>query len=160
MCCLIVGPLDSATIQTSSTIFWTTGRTPPFKFIKDRRLVYGLKQWSARWPLCWPSLSWYFLLRVPTVHLFSQELLLTKHFPSILTARPDVEIYVDGSRCMIDGIWYRPNDTVVVLDAVDGKYQAKYLFLAEDEVKSMGSRNNTPWRLCSPFLPSTHYPTR
>jgi len=45
---------------------------------------------------------------------------------------------------MIDGIWYRPNDTVVVLDAVDGKYQAKYLFLAEDEVKSMGSRNNTP----------------
>ncbi|GJJ76397.1 hypothetical protein EMPS_08756 [Entomortierella parvispora] len=49
-------------------------------------------------------------------------------------ARPDVEIYVDGSRCMIDGIWYRPNDTVVVLDAAIGQYQAKYLFLADDEV--------------------------
>ncbi|KAF9949636.1 hypothetical protein BGZ70_001678 [Mortierella alpina] len=49
-------------------------------------------------------------------------------------ARPEVEIYVDGSRCMIDGIWYKPSDSVVVLDAAIGKYNAKYLFLANDEI--------------------------
>ncbi|KAF9366916.1 hypothetical protein BGX34_000034 [Mortierella sp. NVP85] len=47
--------------------------------------------------------------------------------------RPDVEIYVDGSRCMIDGIWYKANDPVVVLDAINGTYNAKYLYLANDE---------------------------
>ena len=50
-------------------------------------------------------------------------------------ARPEVEIYVDGNRCMIDGIWYKPSDSVVVLDAAIGKYNAKYLFLANDEVR-------------------------
>ncbi|KAF9178186.1 Transcriptional regulatory protein [Haplosporangium sp. Z 767] len=49
-------------------------------------------------------------------------------------SRPEVEIYVDGSRCMIDGIWYKPNDSVVVLDAALGKYNAKYLFLVNDEI--------------------------
>ncbi|KAF9560081.1 hypothetical protein EC968_006356 [Mortierella alpina] len=49
-------------------------------------------------------------------------------------ARPEVEIYVDGNRCMIDGIWYKPSDSVVVLDAAIGKYNAKYLFLANDEI--------------------------
>ncbi|KAG0210789.1 hypothetical protein BGX33_004711 [Mortierella sp. NVP41] len=47
-------------------------------------------------------------------------------------ARNDVEIYVDGSRCMVDGIWYRPNDAVVVLDAAIGKYNAKYVALESD----------------------------
>ncbi len=37
---------------------------------------------------------------------------------------------------MIDGIWYKPSDSVVVLDAAIGKYNAKYLFLANDEVYS------------------------
>ncbi|KAF8934755.1 hypothetical protein BGZ47_010218 [Haplosporangium gracile] len=46
--------------------------------------------------------------------------------------RNDVEIYVDGSRCMVDGIWYKPNDTVVVLDASIGKYNAKYIALESD----------------------------
>ncbi|KAF9928872.1 hypothetical protein BGZ67_006722 [Mortierella alpina] len=50
------------------------------------------------------------------------------------SARPEVEIYVDGNRCMIDGIWYKPSDSVVVLDAAIGKYNAKYLFLANDEI--------------------------
>ncbi|KAF9417360.1 hypothetical protein BGZ94_010011 [Podila epigama] len=57
--------------------------------------------------------------------------------------RPEVEIYVDGSRCIIDGIWYKPQDAVVVLDAVLGKYNAKYLFLANDEIvlqKTDGSK--------------------
>ncbi|KAG9066498.1 Transcriptional regulatory protein [Linnemannia hyalina] len=44
----------------------------------------------------------------------------------------DVEIYVDGSRCMVDGIWYKPNDAVVVLDASIGKYNAKYVALESD----------------------------
>lgn len=48
--------------------------------------------------------------------------------------RPEVEIYEDGSRCKVDGIWYKPNDPVVVLDATLGQYHAKYLFLANDEV--------------------------
>lgn len=48
--------------------------------------------------------------------------------------RPEVEIYEDGSRCKVDGIWYKPNDPVVVLDAALGQYHAKYLFLANDEV--------------------------
>ncbi|KAF8976889.1 hypothetical protein BGZ46_007874 [Entomortierella lignicola] len=48
--------------------------------------------------------------------------------------RPEVEIYVEGERCMIDGIWYKPNDHVVVLDAAIGKYNAKYLFFANDEI--------------------------
>jgi len=42
---------------------------------------------------------------------------------------------VDGSRCMIDGIWYKANDPVVVLDAINGTYNAKYLYLANDEVR-------------------------
>ncbi|KAG0000923.1 Transcriptional regulatory protein [Modicella reniformis] len=46
----------------------------------------------------------------------------------------DVEIYLDGNRCMIDGIWYKTNDSVVVLDAVVGKYNAKYLYQANEEV--------------------------
>ncbi|KAF9545377.1 hypothetical protein EC957_011025 [Mortierella hygrophila] len=46
--------------------------------------------------------------------------------------RSDVEIYVDGSRCMVDGIWYKPNDAVVVLDASIGKYNAKYVSLESD----------------------------
>ncbi|KAK5815532.1 Sds3-like-domain-containing protein [Linnemannia elongata] len=46
--------------------------------------------------------------------------------------RNDVEIYVDGSRCMVDGIWYKPNDAVVVLDASIGKYNAKYVALESD----------------------------
>ncbi|KAF9901190.1 hypothetical protein EC991_006421 [Linnemannia zychae] len=46
--------------------------------------------------------------------------------------RNDVEIYVDGSRCMVDGIWYKPNDAVVVLDATIGKYHAKYITLEAD----------------------------
>ncbi|KAI1317348.1 hypothetical protein EDD11_008528 [Mortierella claussenii] len=50
--------------------------------------------------------------------------------------RAEVEIYVDGTRCMIDGIWYKPNDSVVVLDAAIGKYNAKYLYLASDEVST------------------------
>ncbi|KAG0019323.1 hypothetical protein BGZ81_009773 [Podila clonocystis] len=49
-------------------------------------------------------------------------------------SRPEVEIYVDGSRCSIDGMWYKPQDSVVVLDAAIGKYKAKYLFLANDEI--------------------------
>ncbi|KAG0348647.1 Transcriptional regulatory protein [Podila humilis] len=49
-------------------------------------------------------------------------------------SRPEVEIYVDGSRCMVDGIWYKPQDPVVVLDAAIGKYNAKYLFLINDEI--------------------------
>ncbi|KAF9371377.1 hypothetical protein BGX21_005163, partial [Mortierella sp. AD011] len=48
-------------------------------------------------------------------------------------SKPDVEIYIDGDRCMIDGIWYRPNDHVVVLDAAIGKYNAKYLYLSHEE---------------------------
>ncbi|KAF9911581.1 hypothetical protein EC991_003045 [Linnemannia zychae] len=48
--------------------------------------------------------------------------------------RPDVEIFEDGSRCKVDGIWYKPNDPVVVLDAALGQYHAKYLFLAHDEI--------------------------
>jgi hypothetical protein len=48
--------------------------------------------------------------------------------------RNDVEIYVDGSRCMVDGIWYKPNDPVVVLDAAIGKYNAKYVTLEADWV--------------------------
>jgi len=35
---------------------------------------------------------------------------------------------------LIDGIWYKPGDSVVVLDAAIGKYNAKYLHLANDEV--------------------------
>ena len=31
-------------------------------------------------------------------------------------------------------MWYKPQDLVVVLDAQIGKYKAKYLFLANDEV--------------------------
>ncbi|KAK3830085.1 MAG: Sds3-like-domain-containing protein [Linnemannia elongata] len=46
--------------------------------------------------------------------------------------RNDVEIYVDGSRCMVDGIWYKPNDAVVVLDASIGKYNAKFVALESD----------------------------
>lgn len=34
----------------------------------------------------------------------------------------------------MDGIWYKPNDAVVVLDASIGKYSAKYLYLSNDEV--------------------------
>ncbi|KAF9376907.1 Transcriptional regulatory protein [Podila verticillata] len=49
-------------------------------------------------------------------------------------SRQEVEIYVDGSRCNIDGMWYKPQDSVVVLDAQIGKYKAKYLFLANDEI--------------------------
>src|SRR5690349_9840035 len=52
--------------------------------------------------------------------------------------RPEVEIYEDGSRCKVDGIWYKPNDPVVVLDAALGQYHAKYLFLANDEVITRG----------------------
>ncbi|KAF9922514.1 hypothetical protein FBU30_007352 [Linnemannia zychae] len=48
--------------------------------------------------------------------------------------RNDVEIHVDGSRCLIDGIWYKPNDPVVVLDAAIGKYNAKYVTLESDWV--------------------------
>ncbi|KAF9148769.1 hypothetical protein BG015_009475 [Linnemannia schmuckeri] len=48
--------------------------------------------------------------------------------------RPEVEIYEDGSRCKVDGMWYKPNDPVVVLDAALGQYHAKYLFLANDEI--------------------------
>ncbi|KAF9091486.1 hypothetical protein BGX23_005108 [Mortierella sp. AD031] len=48
--------------------------------------------------------------------------------------RSEVEIYEEGSRCKVDGIWYRPNDPVVVLDAALGQYHAKYLFLANDEI--------------------------
>ncbi|KAG0291369.1 Transcriptional regulatory protein [Linnemannia gamsii] len=48
--------------------------------------------------------------------------------------RQEVEIYEDGSRCKVDGIWYKPSDLVVVLDAVLGQYHAKYLFLANDEI--------------------------
>jgi hypothetical protein len=51
-----------------------------------------------------------------------------------LVLRPEVEIYEEGSRCNVDGIWYKPNDLVVVLDAALGQYHAKYLFLANDEV--------------------------
>lgn len=43
---------------------------------------------------------------------------------------------MDGSRCSIDGMWYKPQDSVVVLDAAIGKYKAKYLFLANDEVSN------------------------
>ncbi|KAF9359392.1 hypothetical protein BGX26_012400 [Mortierella sp. AD094] len=49
-------------------------------------------------------------------------------------SRPEVEIYVEGDKCMIDGIWYKPNDYVVVLDAAIGKYNAKYLYLSHDEI--------------------------
>lgn len=52
--------------------------------------------------------------------------------------RNDVEIYVDGSRCMVDGIWYKPNDAVVVLDASIGKYNAKYVALESDWVRHLG----------------------
>ncbi|KAG0197521.1 hypothetical protein BGX28_009003 [Mortierella sp. GBA30] len=48
-------------------------------------------------------------------------------------SRAEVEIYVDGSRCNVDGIWYKPNDPVAVLDAAIGQYHAKYLQLANDE---------------------------
>lgn len=57
---------------------------------------------------------------------------LSTHFN--IDSRQEVEIYVDGSRCNIDGMWYKPQDSVVVLDAQIGKYKAKYLFLANDEV--------------------------
>ncbi|KAF9584585.1 hypothetical protein BGW38_005922 [Lunasporangiospora selenospora] len=50
------------------------------------------------------------------------------------TCPREVEIFVDGPRCMIDNIWYHPNDSVVVLDASIGKYHAKYLYLASDEI--------------------------
>ncbi|KAK3817353.1 MAG: Sds3-like-domain-containing protein [Benniella sp.] len=48
--------------------------------------------------------------------------------------RAEVEIYVDGNRCKVDGTWYKPNDPVVVLDAVLGEYNAKYLFSVDDKV--------------------------
>ncbi|KAF9557557.1 hypothetical protein EC968_007595, partial [Mortierella alpina] len=48
--------------------------------------------------------------------------------------RTEVEIYVEGSRSNIDGIWYKPNDPVAVLDAALGQYNAKYLHVANDEV--------------------------
>ncbi|KAG9324662.1 hypothetical protein KVV02_000339 [Mortierella alpina] len=48
--------------------------------------------------------------------------------------RTEVEIYVEGSRSNIDGIWYRPNDPVAVLDAAIGQYNAKYLHVTNDEV--------------------------
>ncbi|KAF9963601.1 hypothetical protein BGZ70_007311 [Mortierella alpina] len=48
--------------------------------------------------------------------------------------RTEVEIYVEGSRINIDGIWYKPNDPVAVLDAAIGQYNAKYLHVANDEV--------------------------
>ncbi|KAK3844335.1 MAG: Sds3-like-domain-containing protein [Linnemannia gamsii] len=53
---------------------------------------------------------------------------------SLTGMRPEVEIYEDGNRCKVDGIWYKPNDLVVVLDAALGQYHAKYLFLANDEI--------------------------
>jgi len=49
-------------------------------------------------------------------------------------SKPKIEIYVDGNRCLIDGIWYKPGDAVVVLDAAIGKYNAKYMYLTNDEV--------------------------
>ncbi|KAF9277441.1 hypothetical protein BGZ68_009300 [Mortierella alpina] len=48
--------------------------------------------------------------------------------------RTEVEIYVEGSRSNIDGIWYKPSDPVAVLDAAIGQYNAKYLNVANDEV--------------------------
>ncbi|KAG0053197.1 hypothetical protein BGZ83_001508 [Gryganskiella cystojenkinii] len=53
---------------------------------------------------------------------------------SVRSSKPEIEIYVDGSRCMIDGIWYNPGDSVVVLDAAIGKYNAKYIYLVHDEI--------------------------
>ncbi|KFH73471.1 hypothetical protein MVEG_00687 [Podila verticillata NRRL 6337] len=55
----------------------------------------------------------------------------------------DVEIYGDAPRCNVDGIWYKPNDAVVVLDASIGKYSAKFLYLSNDEIllqKTDGSK--------------------
>ncbi|KAG0294369.1 hypothetical protein BGZ98_001803 [Dissophora globulifera] len=49
-------------------------------------------------------------------------------------ARAEVEIFVEGNRCKVDGIWYKPNDAVAVLDASIGQYSAKYLFVANDEI--------------------------
>jgi len=40
----------------------------------------------------------------------------------------------------VDGIWYKPNDAVVVLDASIGKYSAKYLYLSNDEVMKHSRR--------------------
>ncbi|KAF9311208.1 hypothetical protein BG003_007679 [Podila horticola] len=48
----------------------------------------------------------------------------------------EVEIHSDAPRCNVDGIWYKPNDAVVVLDAALGKYSAKYLYLSNDEVRA------------------------
>ncbi|KAF9191080.1 hypothetical protein BGZ51_007789 [Haplosporangium sp. Z 767] len=62
--------------------------------------------------------------------------------------RPGVEIYVDGNRCKIDGIWYKPNDAVAVLDAVYGQYNARYLYQENDQSAStttirIASRNDS-----------------
>ncbi|KAF9302417.1 hypothetical protein BGZ74_005387 [Mortierella antarctica] len=59
----------------------------------------------------------------------------------------EVEIHSDAPRCNVDGIWYKPNDAVVVLDAALGKYSAKYLYLSNDEIllqKTDGSKTRLP----------------
>ncbi|KAG0087072.1 hypothetical protein BGZ92_007618 [Podila epicladia] len=62
----------------------------------------------------------------------------------------EVEIHSDAPRCNVDGIWYKPNDAVVVLDAALGKYSAKYLYLSNDEIllqKTDGSKTRLPLNL-------------
>lgn len=74
----------------------------------------------------------------PCLHFMVSLLLLTFFFSNpfrwCLAGQEDVEIYGDAPRCNVDGIWYKPNDAVVVLDASIGKYSAKYLYLSNDEV--------------------------
>lgn len=66
---------------------------------------------------------------------------LTVH-PCQIGPRSEVDVYVDGDRCKVDGIWFKPNDPVVVLDAAFGQYNAKYLFSADDEVWTL---NHPKW---------------
>ncbi|KAF9898840.1 hypothetical protein EC991_010260 [Linnemannia zychae] len=39
--------------------------------------------------------------------------------------RNDVEIYVNDSRCMVEGIWAKPNDVVIMMGAAIIKYCSK-----------------------------------
>ncbi|KAG0225142.1 Sds3-like-domain-containing protein [Mortierella sp. GBAus27b] len=48
-------------------------------------------------------------------------------------SRSEVDVYVDGNQCKVDGIWYKPGDPVIVLEAGVGKYDAKYLFSTEND---------------------------
>lgn len=68
---------------------------------------------------------------MPTSFFVSQPLCLGR-----LGDEKEVEIHSDAPRCNVDGIWYKPNDAVVVLDAALGKYSAKYLYLSNDEVRA------------------------